>query len=235
MDLCQQSDVLAFSYAVKVCHSFPSKKQMSSNFMAEVTICSDFEAQENKVCTVSIASPSICHEMMELDAMIFIFWMLSFKAAFSFSSFTFKKPFSSSLLSPIRVVSSVYLRLLMFLPEILIPACASSSPAFHMMCSAYELNKQGGKMQPCHTLFPILNQSVVPCLVLTAGHCIWILLLKPYWWRHWGSEWLHSHTHTEVSLLYSNPNVLNSKAHILSIILSYESTMKVRSTHIFWW
>ena len=32
------------------CHSFPSKKQPSFNFMAAVTICSDFGAQENKVC-----------------------------------------------------------------------------------------------------------------------------------------------------------------------------------------
>ena len=68
--------------------------------------------------------------------------------------------FSSSLLSAIRVVSSAYLRLL-FLPTILIPACESSSPAFHMMYSAYKLNKQSGNMQPC-TPFPILNQSVVP-------------------------------------------------------------------------
>ena len=43
--------------------------------------------------------------------------------------------FSSSF-SAIRVVSSVYLRLLIFLPVILIPACASSSPAFLMMYSA---------------------------------------------------------------------------------------------------
>ena len=60
--------------------------------------------------------------------------MLSFKPAFPLSSFTFiKKLFSSSSLSAIRVVSSVYLRLLIFLPAILIPACASSSLAFHMM------------------------------------------------------------------------------------------------------
>ena len=53
-----------------------------------------------KSITVSIVSPSICHEVMELDAMIFDFWVLSFKATFSLSSFTFiKKLFSSSLLS----------------------------------------------------------------------------------------------------------------------------------------
>ena len=68
-----------------------------------------------------------------------------------------------------RVVSSVYLRLLIFLLAILIPACASSSPAFHMMYSAHKLNKQGDNIQPWHTPFPILNQSVVPCPVLTVS------------------------------------------------------------------
>ena len=48
--------------------------------------------------------------------MIFVFWMLSFKPTFSLSSFTFiKRLFSSSSLSAIRVVSSAYLRLLIFL------------------------------------------------------------------------------------------------------------------------
>ena len=50
-------------------------------------------------------------------------------------------------LSAVRVVSSAYLRLLIFLPAILIPACASSRPAFLMMYSAYELNKQGDNKQ----------------------------------------------------------------------------------------
>ena len=62
---------------------------------------------------------------------IIAFWMLSFKPAFSLSSFTFiKRFFSSSSLFAIRVVSSVYLRLLIFPPAILIPACDSSSPVF---------------------------------------------------------------------------------------------------------
>ena len=56
--------------------------------------------------------------------------MLSFKSTFSFSSFTFIKKLFSSSLSAIRVVSSTYLRLLIFLPAVLIPTCASSSPAF---------------------------------------------------------------------------------------------------------
>ena len=78
------------------------------------------------------------------DAMILVFWMLSFKPMFSLSSFNFiKRLFSSLSLSAIRVVSSAYLRLLIFLPAILIPACASSSPAFLLMYYAYKLNKQG--------------------------------------------------------------------------------------------
>ena len=67
--------------------------------------------------------------------------LLSFKPSFSLSSFTFiKRLFSSSSLSAVRLVSSAYLRLLIFLPAILIPACASSSPAFLMIYSAYKLN-----------------------------------------------------------------------------------------------
>ena len=47
--------------------------------------------------------------------------------------------------------------------------CASSSPVFHMIYSVYKLNKQGNNTQPWPTPFPILNQSVVPCLVLTVA------------------------------------------------------------------
>ena len=88
------------------------------------------ESKKIKSVTVSIVSPSICHDVMGPDAMIFVFWMLSFKSAFSFSSFTFIKRLCSSSLSAVRVVSSGYLRLLIFLPAILIAACVSSSLAY---------------------------------------------------------------------------------------------------------
>ena len=79
------------------------------------------EPNKTKSVTVSIVSPSVCHEVMGLDNMILVFWMLSFKPAFALSSFTFiKRLFSSSWLSAIRGVSSTYLRLLIFLPAILI-------------------------------------------------------------------------------------------------------------------
>ena len=59
--------------------------------------------------------------------------MLGFKPVFKLSSFTFINKFLiSSSLSAVRV-SSAYLRLLIFLPAIFIPACVSSSPAFHIM------------------------------------------------------------------------------------------------------
>ena len=46
---------------------------MSFNFMAAITICSDFGAQEKKSVTVSIVSLSIHHEVMGPNAMILVF------------------------------------------------------------------------------------------------------------------------------------------------------------------
>ena len=103
--------------------------------MAAVTIHSDFGAQENTISHCFYFPPSICHEVMGPDAMILVFWILSFKPASSCSSFTLiKRLFSSFSLSATRVVSSAYLRLLIFLSAILIPACESSSLAFHILC-----------------------------------------------------------------------------------------------------
>ena len=97
----------------------------------------------------------------------------SFSRQEHWSGLPFPSPMheSSSQLSAIKVVSSTYLLLLIFLPAILIPACPLSSLAFHMMYSAWKLNKQGDNIQPGCTPFPILNQSVVPCLVLTVASC----------------------------------------------------------------
>ena len=104
---------------------------------------------------------------MGLDAVILVFWMLSFKSTFSLCSFTFIKRCLSSSLSAVRVVSSAYLKLLILVPAILIPACVSSNLAFHMMYSAYKLSKQGGNIQPWRTPFCIWNRPVVPCPALT--------------------------------------------------------------------
>ena len=130
------------------------------------------EPKKRKCVPASTFPPSVCHEVIAPDAMICVFLILSFKPTF----FTFlfhpyqKALYSSSLLSAIKVVSSPYLRLLIFLPATFFPACNSSIPAFLMMYSAYKLNKQGfDNIQPYRTHFPILNQSVVPSLVLTVA------------------------------------------------------------------
>ena len=170
--------------------------------MAAVTICSDFGAHENSLSLVSIVSPSICHEVMGLDAMILVLWMLSFKPTFSLSSFTFiKRLFSSSSLSAISVVSFAYLRLLIFLLAILIPACASSSPTFHMMCSAYKLNKQGNIIQPWHTPFPIWNPSIVSCPVLVVCFLTCIQISQEAGQVVWYSQFF-----SEFSTIYCDPH-----------------------------
>ena len=131
------------------------------NFNAAVTVCSDFGTQENLSLLPLLPKRFFLffgHKMMGPDAMILVFLLLSFKPAFSLSSLILiKRLFNSSSLSAIKM------RLLVFLLAILIPTCASSSPAFLMIYSGYKLNKQGDNIQPCHTPFPILNQVVVPC------------------------------------------------------------------------
>ena len=168
MDLCWQSMSLLFNMLSRLLIAFSpkSKHLLISRLQSPSAVIVD--PLKIKSDTLSTVPPSICHEVMGPDAMIFVFWVLSFKPTFSLSSFTLiKRLFSSSSLCVISVVSSAYLRLLIFLPAILIPACASSSPAFCMMYSAYKLNKQGDNIQPWCTLFPVWNQSVVPCPVLT--------------------------------------------------------------------
>ena len=151
---------------------------------------------------------------MRVDAVILIFWMLSFKPAFPLSSFTFiKRFFSCSSLSAIRVVSSAC-RSLIFLLAILIPACASSSPAFLMMCSTYELNKQGDNIQPCHIPFPILNQSAVPCPVLTVA---FFKLLIYFNWRLITLQYCDDFCHMLTWISYGSTCVLPSQTPIPSL------------------
>ena len=111
--------------------------------------------------------------------------MLSFKPAFSFPSFTFIKRlfFISSSLYAIRVVLSAYLRLLIFLPAILILAYASSSSSLHMMYSAYKLNNQDDNLQPwlllsqfgTRPLFHIQFCFFLTCIQISqdAGKVVW--------------------------------------------------------------
>ena len=104
-----------------------SKEQVSLNLMVAIAICSDFRAHKNKVphcfhCFLIYlpwSDGTVCHDLSFLN--------VEFKASF-FTPFHFhKRLFRSSSLSAMRVVSSAYLRLLIFLLEILIPACTSSN------------------------------------------------------------------------------------------------------------
>ena len=135
--------------------------------MAAVTICGDFGAQENSLWLFPLFPHLFPMKWWDQRPWSYFSecWVLSqsFHPPLSLSS----RVSSSSQLSAIRVVSSVYLRLLIFFLAVLIPACASSSLAFHMMYAADKLNKQGDNIQPWHTPFPVWNQSVVPCPVLT--------------------------------------------------------------------
>ena len=187
----------------------PRSKCLLISWLSQSSVI--LELKKIKSAIVPIFPPSICHEVMGADTMIFIFWMLSFKPPFSLYSFTFiKKLVISSSLSVIRAslvaqtvkclptmqetrvrslgrevplekkmathssilawkipwteesgrlqsmgsqrvghdwatslhftssvirVSSAYLRLLIFLLAILIPACDSVNPAFCMIYS----------------------------------------------------------------------------------------------------
>ena len=136
--------------------------------MAALNICSDFGARKLRVCQCFHCLPIYLpwndgtrwHDLRFLN--------MTIKLTFSLYS-SIKRHFSS-LLSSISVVSSTYLRLLIFLLAILIPACTSSSMAFLLMYTAYELNKQGDNIQLWHTPFPTWNQSIVPCPVLTVTY-----------------------------------------------------------------
>ena len=117
MDLCWESNVSAFYMLCRfVMALFPRSKCLLTSYL-QVTICSAFGAQENKPChcfhCFLIYFPWIdgtrWHDLT--------FCMLSFKPAFSLSSFSFKRHFSSSWLSALRVVSSAYWGYWYFSPQ----------------------------------------------------------------------------------------------------------------------
>ena len=182
MDLVSKVMSMLFNMLSRLVIAFllRSKRLLISRLQSPSAVI--LEPKKIKFLSVSIVSPSIGHEVMGLDAMIFVFWMLNFKPIFSLSSFIFiKKLFSPPSLSALRVASSEYLRLLTFLLAILIPTCASSSQPFLMMFSAYKLNKQGHNIQPWCTPFPIWNQSIVLYLFLTLAS--WpAYLIRQVWW-----------------------------------------------------
>ena len=137
--------------------------------MAAVTICSDFGAPQ-KSLTLFPLFPHL-FAMKWWDQMPWSLfpecWVLSqlFHSPLSLSS--------RGSIVPLCFLPYEWYRLhvwgLIFLLAILIPACTSSSPAFHMTYFAYKLNKQCDNRQPWCTPVPICNQSIVPCPVLTVA------------------------------------------------------------------
>ena len=117
-----------------------------------------------------------CHDL--------VFWMLSFKPNFSLSSFTFiKRLLSSSSLSAIRVVSSAYLRLLTFLPAVLIPASACAGVSHDVL---YIEVKQAGwqytalmysfpDLEPIYCSMSSSNCCFLTCIQISqkAGQVVW--------------------------------------------------------------
>ena len=104
--------------------------------------------------------------------MILVFWMVKvlkqlFHSLLSLSS-------RGSLVLHFHHNGGAYLRLLIFLPATLIPACSSSSPAFLMMYSTYKLNKQGDNIQPC-IYFPNL-ESV--CFSMSSSNCCFLTCIQ---------------------------------------------------------
>ena len=138
--------------------------------MAAVTICSDLGAPPNKVChcfhCFPIYLPGSDGDRMPWS-LFFECWVL--QQAFPLSSLTFiKRLFSSSPFSATRVVSLAYLRLLLFL----LVGNLDFGLWFIQPSISHDvfwLFNQGDKIQPWCTPFPILNQSIVPCLVLTVA------------------------------------------------------------------
>ena len=84
--------------------------------MVEVTICSDFGVQENSLSLFPLFPHLFAMKWWDRMPPSLFFWMLSFKPAFTLSSFaSIKWFFSFSSLSAIRVMSSAYMLLLLLL------------------------------------------------------------------------------------------------------------------------
>ena len=135
-----------------------------------VTLCSNFGAQENKICHCFLFFPNYLPWSDGPDAMILFFWTLSFKPAFHSPL----SPSSRGSLVPLCCLSLEWYHLHIW-------GCWYFSwkswfqlviqPAMCMRYSACKLNKWADNIQPWHIPFTILNQSVVPCPVLTVTFC----------------------------------------------------------------
>ena len=155
--------------------------------------CVTVHGVEKSSTQLSDWTTTICHEMMGLDAMTLIFWMLSFKPAFSLSSFTsIKRLFSFSLLSAIRVASSASLKLLIFLPAVY----KSKGPTREALLRVLRRNRHFWHLalwlhtsQNCKTINSRCFSPSVWCLVsphkqLQEGFLLFETRYLPIWYGH---------------------------------------------------
>ena len=143
-----------------------SKCLLNSWLQSPSTVILDLK--QIRSVTVSIFSPFIFYEVMGSDAMILVFWMLSFNPGLSLSSFTLiRNLFSYSSLSVISVVLPAYLRFFNTSPGNLDSSLSFIQLTFCIMYFSYKLNNLVNNIQPWYTPLPIWSQSVVPHPVLT--------------------------------------------------------------------
>ena len=139
-----------------------SKRLLISWLQSSSTVI--LETKKTKSVTTSTFFPSICHEVMGLDAMILVFWTLSFNPGFLLSSFTFIKRLFIHLLPlgryHLHVWGCWFFSWQSWFQLMIHPAWPFS------WCPLHVLGNQGGRTQPCCPPFPILNQPVVPRKVL---------------------------------------------------------------------
>ena len=157
MDLCQQSNVSAFYYAVVVGHSFSSKEQASFNFMAADNICGDFGAPKYKVSRCFHCFPIYLPWSDGTRSHDLCFLNVEFKPAFSLSTFTFiKRLFSSSLLSAIRwchlhMWGYWYSSLRSWFQLVLYPAWHFAWCSLHISCTTMKNSPGSSQIEKAHT------------------------------------------------------------------------------------
>ena len=128
-----------------------------------VTICSDFEAPQNKVWHCFHCFTIYLPWSDGTRCMILVFWMLSFQPTFSLSSVTIiKRLYFFAFCHKCGVIC---------ISEIIDISHGNidSSLCFFKLSVSQKLNKQGDHIQPWRTHFLIWNQAVVPCPVLTVA------------------------------------------------------------------
>ena len=141
--------------------------------MAAVSICSDFRAQQEEISHYCTFPPSIFHEVMGAGCHNLSFFLIfNFNLALSLYSFTLmKKLFSSSSLSAFRMVSSSYLRLLMFPHLSWFQLC---HPAWHFSWYAQHTNQTG--CQQTALLYSFLDLESISCSIQGSNCCFLICI-----------------------------------------------------------